>query len=137
MCKKFEIICDKNSINKVLKFLPKKGIIILKGNLASGKTTLTKQIVKAIEPDFANMVSSPTFSIMNRYGSIFHYDLYQNDLKKIQNNGLFDNLFEDGLHIVEWGEELIPLLKKLEIGFCLVEISTINNDRKYEITCIN
>ena len=51
------------------------GVVILKGDLAAGKTTLVKAVVKAMGID--DEVTSPTFSLQQCYGdSIYHYDLY-------------------------------------------------------------
>lgn len=91
-------------LDEVVKILPQSGVVILQGNLASGKTTLVKAIVKARGID--TEVTSPTFSVMQSYGDkIYHYDIYQNGLDAILQNGLFENLLEEGLHLVEWGDE--------------------------------
>ena len=49
-------------------------------------------------------------------------------------NGLFENLFEEGLHLVEWGDEnLEKALKKNGESYTLVKISPSKNGRKYEV----
>lgn len=109
-----------------------KGVIILQGDLASGKTTLTKAIAKALNK--SDCVTSPTFSLMSDYDGLFHYDLYRVDTTQIMQNGLFENFFEDALHIVEWGDEtLINKLKKFEIPLCVIKISNSPKGRKYEV----
>jgi tRNA threonylcarbamoyladenosine biosynthesis protein TsaE len=51
------------------------GVIILRGDLAAGKTTFVKKMVKFLGVD--DEVTSPTFSIQQCYGDkIFHYDMY-------------------------------------------------------------
>lgn len=130
MTKKFILALDE--LHLLDEVLPKEGIIILQGDLASGKTTLTKHIVKS--HNIFDEVSSPTFSIMQNYGTIYHYDIYQSEVSKIVENGLFENFFEDGLHIVEWGnDELIKLFEKYELDFCLIKISHLEDKRSYEI----
>ncbi len=62
-CENFILGIDE-LVNLVQK-LPKNGIIILKGNLASGKTTLVKEIAKF--NGFDGVVNSPTFSIMQNW----------------------------------------------------------------------
>jgi tRNA threonylcarbamoyladenosine biosynthesis protein TsaE len=81
-------------------------VILLQGDLGSGKTTLTKALCEklgVIEP-----VSSPTFSLVNEYyspsmGSIYHMDLYrlekQTDLVQI---GLEEYLDSGQLCLIEW-----------------------------------
>lgn len=109
-----------------------KGVIILQGDLASGKTTLVKAIAKALNKH--ECVTSPTFSLMSDYDGLFHYDLYRVDTTQIMQNGLFENFFEDALHIVEWGDEtLINKLKKFEIPLCVIKISNSPKGRKYEV----
>lgn len=109
-----------------------KGVIILQGDLASGKTTLAKMLAKALGKN--ECVTSPTFSLMSDYDGLFHYDLYRVDTVQIMQNGLFENFFEDALHIVEWGDEtLINKLKKFEIPVCVIKISNSPKGRKYEV----
>ena len=112
-------------LSEVVKILPQSGVGILQGNLASGKTTLVKAIVKARGIDAE--VTSPTFSVMQSYGDkIYHYDIYQ--------NGLFENLLEDGLHLVEWGDErLEKALANLGEKCVKVVISPSQKGRKYEV----
>ena len=58
----------------------KSGVVILKGDLAAGKTTLVKAVVKALGVD--DEVTSPTFSLQQCYGeSIYHYDIYNHGLE--------------------------------------------------------
>lgn len=132
MSKKSEFILSENEISKLMDFLPKEGILILQGDLASGKTTLVKRIL-----DFHKIkceATSPTFSIMQQYERIYHYDIYNCGFDGILKNGLFENLFEDGLHIVEWGDDkMIEFLKKYSLDYTIVRISTYDDKRKYEV----
>jgi tRNA threonylcarbamoyladenosine biosynthesis protein TsaE len=88
-------------------------IVVVNGNLGSGKTTLIQYI--CLNYKIYN-VSSPTFSIVNEYTGthkVFHFDFYR--LKKIDE--LYDLGFEDYLNdseaiiFIEWGNliyEIIP-----------------------------
>ena len=97
----FELL--ENELNELVQVLPKSGVVLLSGDLASGKTTLVKAIIKAHGID--ESVTSPTFSLMQIYGKdIYHYDIYQIGFDGMAKNGLFENLFEEGLHLVEWGD---------------------------------
>lgn len=131
-----KLIASQNELSKLACALPKDGVIILKGDLASGKTTLVKAIASALGVD--DEITSPTFSIMQSYeftgGTLYHYDIYQNGFSAMVQNGLFENLLQDGLHVVEWGDdELISALKKYAITPTVVKISVKNNTREYEI----
>ncbi|MGG7073403.1 tRNA (adenosine(37)-N6)-threonylcarbamoyltransferase complex ATPase subunit type 1 TsaE [Campylobacter sp. 9BO] len=130
-----KITANLDEIYKVVELLPEQGVVILQGNLASGKTTLVKAVAKfhGITED----VTSPTFSVMQSYEDrIFHYDIYQNGIDALLANGLFENLLEDGLHLVEWGDERLEnLLKKYELKYTKIIIKTIENAREYEVVC--
>ena len=124
-------------VDKVYKLLPDGGIVLLRGNLGSGKTTLVKSFAEVLHID-KNIVSSPTFSIMNRYGDdFFHYDVYNNGVNGLIENGLFENFQENGHHFVEWGDEKLENLLS-EYGFSYIIISidtedTEKNRRLYKV----
>ena len=88
----------------------KKTIILLKGQLGSGKTTFVKELL-SYKYKF-NDVNSPTFGIINTYNIkenlIFHYDLYRiNNVSELDEIGLYDNLETEAVHFIEW-PEIIP-----------------------------
>lgn len=121
-------------LDEFVKILPQNGVILLSGDLASGKTTLTQKIASNL--GINEHITSPTFSIMQSYENrLFHYDIYQCGYEKLLENGLFENFFEKGLHIVEWSDEKIAnLLIKSGIKFVSIKISpNANNSRKYEV----
>jgi tRNA threonylcarbamoyladenosine biosynthesis protein TsaE len=112
---------------------------LLRGNLGSGKTTLVKNFAKTLHIDESD-VSSPTFSVMNRYGDeFFHYDIYNDGLEGLLKNGLFENFQENGYHFVEWGDEkLESLLKEYSFSYVTITIETKQNKRLYKVfKCIN
>ena len=134
---KKHFILNENELEKLIKELPKSGVIILQGDLASGKTTLCKQIASFLGK--SAQLTSPTFALMQDYGELYHYDLYRTNNAQIMANGLFENFFEDGLHLVEWGDdELIKMLLKYEISVCVVKIAPVSGDkRSYELDLSN
>jgi len=132
-----EIIASLDELDTVVMYLneilPKDAIIFLTGNLASGKTTLTKAIAKSkgIEEE----VTSPTFSLQQCYKeNLFHYDLYRIENEEFMELGLSEELDKEGWHMVEWGDDA---LKKflLDAGYELftVTITPFEEKRKYEI----
>ena len=89
----------------------KKTIILLKGQLGSGKTTFVKELL--LHKYKFNDVNSPTFGIINSYNIsknlIFHYDLYRiNKVSELDEIGFYDNLETEAVHFIEW-PEIIPL----------------------------
>ena len=106
------------------------GVIILKGDLAAGKTTLVKAVVKALGID--DEVTSPTFSLQQCYGdSIYHYDMYNHGLEHFLSLGMLEELDKDGLHFVEWGDdELLNILSSADIPTVVIEIEKISNEKR-------
>ncbi len=110
------------------------GVIILQGDLAAGKTTFVKEMVKFL--DIKDEVTSPTFSLQQCYGNdIFHYDMYNHGLEHFIALGMLEELDKDGLHLVEWGDdELVNILSAAGISTAIVKISKTSNDtRQYEV----
>jgi len=111
-----------------------KGVVILKGDLAAGKTTLVKAVVKALGG--SDEVTSPTFSLQQVYdNNIYHYDLYNHGLEHFISLGMLEELEKEGLHFVEWGDDkLIEILESAEIPTTVIEIvKTADNEREYRI----
>ncbi|MCU1239236.1 MAG: hypothetical protein JWP63_7203 [Candidatus Solibacter sp.] len=93
--------------------LPRRGVVLLIGNLGAGKTTLAKGIAHGRGAAGHDEVSSPTFTLIHEYGArVYHIDLYRLDeARQVATLGL-DELFDrDALVMIEWGErfpELMP-----------------------------
>lgn len=110
------------------------GVVILRGDLAAGKTTFVKRAVKRLGID--DEVTSPTFSLQHCYGErIFHYDMYNKGLGHFISLGMLEELEKDGLHFVEWGDdELAEILNSAEIKNMTITIEKISdNKREYRI----
>ncbi|EFK96384.1 conserved hypothetical protein [sediment metagenome] len=117
---------------KLKETLPKNCIIFLNGTLASGKTTLTKAIVR--EFDNLEPVTSPTFSLQNIYSNnLFHYDLYMVNFDEIINLGLYEEFDKAGWHIVEWADDkLKAFLDSAGYNTFNITINILNsNSREY------
>ncbi len=108
-------------------------VVILRGDLASGKTTLVKNYVKALGLDA--LVTSPTFSIQAIYGeNIFHYDVYNKSLEEFIALGLLEEFEKSGIHFVEWGDEKLEKLL-LDYGYEVytINIRKLDDKRQYRI----
>ena len=86
--------------------LNKKDVIVLSGDLGSGKTKFTEGILSFF--GLENEISSPTFTIVNEYKknniNIYHFDVY-----RLEDSSEFyaiggDEYFENGICLIEWGE---------------------------------
>lgn len=85
-------------------------LVLLSGELGAGKTTLTKGIVSGAGAAREDDVTSPTFTLVHKYGNgsrVYHVDLYRvGDSHDLQTLGLEDVLSEPGVVLVEWPERL-------------------------------
>lgn len=110
------------------------GVIVLRGDLAAGKTTFVKEMVKSLGLD--DEVTSPTFSLQQCYGDkVFHYDMYNHGLEHFISLGMLEELDKDGLHFVEWGDdELLKVLNLSGIRTLTIDIEKISdNKRRYKV----
>ncbi len=136
-----EITASLNELNKVVDYLqstlPKNAIVFLRGDLATGKTTLTQGIAKA--KGIEGEVTSPTFSLQQCYVSddgqnLFHYDLYRLEYDEFMQMGLFEEFEKEGWHMVEWGsDELKAFLEGVGYNVITIDIKSSGNDRIYRI----
>ena len=85
------------------------------GNMGAGKTTFIKAVCE--ELGVTDVVTSPTFAIVNEYtaadgGSIFHFDFYRiKKLEEVYDMGYEDYFYSDALCFIEWPElidEVLP-----------------------------
>jgi tRNA threonylcarbamoyladenosine biosynthesis protein TsaE len=111
------------------KKFPDVHIFTLYGEMGSGKTTFVKAFCKWL--GIKDIVNSPTFSIVNEYGSrphVFHFDLYR--LKNEQE--LLDIGFEeytdigDSYLFIEWPEMALPYLPECGVEVHLETLSDEN-----------
>jgi tRNA threonylcarbamoyladenosine biosynthesis protein TsaE len=92
-------------------------LVILRGEVGAGKTTLVKGIAAALGAAVEEDVTSPTFTLVHEYESekvhLFHLDLYRLETEEqIAVLGLEEMLAEpNALVLVEWGERFESVLK--------------------------
>jgi len=108
-------------------------VVLLRGDLASGKTTLVKNYVKSL--DLCDEVTSPTFSLQSRYGeNIYHYDIYNKTLQEFISLGLLEEFEQSGIHFVEWGDKkLEKILREYGFEVLIVTIEKKDESREYSI----
>lgn len=119
---------------RITKELPNGGVVVLQGDLASGKTTLTQAFARYLGMEDA--VTSPTFSLQQRYGEkLYHYDLYNYGFEKFLSLGMMEELEHSGYHLIEWGDEsLIGWLKRAGIESVILKITKCDEQsRCYEV----
>ena len=118
---------------KIASQLKKEMIIVLSGDLGSGKTKLTEGVLTYF--GLENEISSPTFTIVNEYNTpnlnIYHFDVYRlTDIDEFSAIG-GEEYFEKGACIIEWGELIEEILPKdyIKITF----FRDLENDTKRNI----
>ena len=135
MQKKFELELNQLDVltNYLKEIIDEDYIVILRGDLASGKTTLVKSYVKSL--GLSDLVTSPTFSLQAIYSNnIFHYDVYNKTLQEFISLGMLEEFEKEGIHFVEWGDEkLEEILKDYGYNVILIEIEKKDNKRLYKI----
>jgi tRNA threonylcarbamoyladenosine biosynthesis protein TsaE len=112
---------------QLIKNLKTKTLLIY-GKMGVGKTTLIKAIVKTLGSK--DVVSSPTFSIVNEYelknDKIYHFDLYRiKDLAEAYNFGIEDYLFNNNWILIEWPEKIEGILLD-DFDYINIKISSEN-----------
>ena len=114
-------------------------IIVLTGELGSGKTKFVEGILKHF--DLENEISSPTFTIVNEYNSdkinIYHFDVY-----RLEDSDEFyamggDEYFSKGICLIEWGEIIEDILPKPYTKIVFSKDEENEEYRKLDINVIN
>lgn len=106
-----KIVYNLNEIDKISKIILDNikhiNIVLLKGDLGSGKTTLVKSILKKLGVN--DEIKSPTFSIVNEYdhpsGPIYHFDLYRIEkIDELDVIGFEEYIDNSNICFIEWPE---------------------------------
>ncbi len=106
---------------KLARLLVPPQLLILSGDLGTGKTTLVKGIAQALDAAEADEVTSPTFTLLHEYDGardgkpvkLFHLDVYRLEGERaLETLGLDELLTPDALVLVEWGEKFKSIKKK-------------------------
>jgi tRNA threonylcarbamoyladenosine biosynthesis protein TsaE len=117
--------------------LPRRGVVLLIGNLGAGKTTLAKGIAAGRGAASPDEVSSPTFTLIHEYGGgmVYHVDLYRLDEEReVATLGL-EELFErEALVLIEWGERFPRLMPRERIEIRIQP--TADDGREFEIRTV-
>ncbi|MGA8216561.1 MAG: tRNA (adenosine(37)-N6)-threonylcarbamoyltransferase complex ATPase subunit type 1 TsaE [Candidatus Sulfotelmatobacter sp.] len=111
-------------------------LVLLRGDLGAGKTTLVKGIAAGFEAAEEEDVTSPTFTLVHEYrgprANLYHIDLYRVDTpRELETLGLDDLRAEDSVLLIEWGEKFPRLVRERDLEISLERQS--ENGRKIRI----
>jgi tRNA threonylcarbamoyladenosine biosynthesis protein TsaE len=106
---------------KLVDLLKPPQLLLLRGELGTGKTTLVKGIAQALDAAEPDEVTSPTFTLIHEFdGSrngqpvkLYHLDVYRLEgERQLETLGIDDLLTPDALVVVEWGEKFKSIRKR-------------------------
>ena len=123
---------------KLSPLLRPKDIVLLRGDLGLGKTTLTRAIINEIGLK-KEEGPSPTFTLLQTYdtkcGPLYHFDFYRiRKPEEIYELGIED-AYAFGITLIEWGEKMGPLepIKRALI----IDMSMHNEERTFTVQSAN
>jgi tRNA threonylcarbamoyladenosine biosynthesis protein TsaE len=106
---------------KLARLLNPPQLLLLRGELGTGKTTLVKGIAEALDAAEADEVTSPTFTLLHEYDGtrdgkpmkLYHLDVYRLEgERQLETLGLEELLTPDALILVEWGDKFKSIRKR-------------------------
>lgn len=99
-------------------------LVLLRGDLGAGKTTLVKGIAAGFEAADEEDVTSPTFTLVHEYrgprANLYHIDLYRIDTQReLETLGLDDLRSDGSILLIEWGEKFPRFVRERDVEISL------------------
>jgi tRNA threonylcarbamoyladenosine biosynthesis protein TsaE len=124
-------------------------VLILRGDLGAGKTTLVKGIAAALDAAEPDEVTSPTFTLIHEYPGVsqfhgreqhagaavtlYHLDLYRiDDEKQLETLGIDELITPESIVLIEWGEKFASIAARSN-GEISIETRT-GDERRVSVT---
>lgn len=111
-------------------------LVLLEGDLGSGKTTLTKGIVSGLGLAQQDEVTSPSFALVHEYGQekkAYHVDLYRIEgPRELATLGLEELFSQPAVVIVEWGEKLGKYAERAHFRITMEHLASDDRNIKVE-----
>jgi tRNA threonylcarbamoyladenosine biosynthesis protein TsaE len=112
-------------------------VVLLRGDLGAGKTTLVKGIAEGFGAACAEDVTSPTFTLVHEYRgpqtTLYHIDLYRIETERdLETLGLDDLLAPNSILLIEWGEKFPRLQRDQNVEITLERVG--DTERKIHRT---
>jgi len=111
-------------------------VILLRGDLGAGKTTLVKGIAEGFQAASAEDVTSPTFTLVHEYrgprATLYHIDLYRIDTEReLETLGLDDLTVPNSILLIEWGEKFPRFVRERNVEIVLERAG--ENERRIRV----
>ena len=111
-------------------------IVLLRGDLGAGKTTLVKGIAEGFQAASQEDVTSPTFTLIHEHrgpkASLFHIDLYRIDTQReLDTLALDDLMAENSILLIEWGEKFARFVKERDVEIAIERLG--ENERRVHV----
>ncbi|MBZ5599797.1 MAG: tRNA (adenosine(37)-N6)-threonylcarbamoyltransferase complex ATPase subunit type 1 TsaE [Acidobacteriia bacterium] len=111
-------------------------LVVLRGELGAGKTTLIKGIAEGFRAASEEDVTSPTFTLVHEYRGpevvVYHIDLYRVDTaRELETLGIDDLISENSVLLIEWGEKFARFARERDVEIALERLG--ENDRRIKV----
>jgi tRNA threonylcarbamoyladenosine biosynthesis protein TsaE len=112
-------------------------IVLLRGELGTGKTTLVKGIAEGFHAASQDDVTSPTFTLIHEYHggtvNLFHVDLYRIETQReFETLGMDDLLGDSNVVLIEWGEKFARFERERHVEIRFRRLS--DNERRIRVS---
>ncbi|HZR33394.1 MAG TPA: tRNA (adenosine(37)-N6)-threonylcarbamoyltransferase complex ATPase subunit type 1 TsaE [Terriglobales bacterium] len=119
------------------KILSPPKLVLLRGDLGAGKTTLVKGVAQAFAAAREDDVTSPTFTLVHEYRGpkvdLYHIDLYRVDTpRELETLGLDDLRGENAVLLIEWGEKFSRFRRERDVEIAIERLG--ESERKIVVT---
>jgi tRNA threonylcarbamoyladenosine biosynthesis protein TsaE len=99
-------------------------VVLLRGDLGAGKTTMVKGIAEGFQAAKADDVTSPTFTLIHEYRgpaiTLYHIDLYRIDTQRELDTLALDDLMAPrNILLIEWGEKFERFAKERDVEIAI------------------
>ena len=115
-------------------------IVLLRGDLGAGKTTLIKGIAEGFHAASAEDVTSPTFTLIHEYRgpdvTLYHIDLYRIDTQREIDTLALDDLIDPkSILLIEWGEKFERFRKESDVEIDIEQLG--GDERRISLKALN
>jgi tRNA threonylcarbamoyladenosine biosynthesis protein TsaE len=122
---------------KLARSLKPPQLVLLRGDLGAGKTTIAKGIAEGFQAASQEDVTSPTFTLIHEYrgpeATLYHVDLYRVDTQRqLDTLGLDDLVAANSILLIEWGEKFPRFIRERDLEISLETLG--ENERHIRVS---